>query len=84
MDLVAGDWLKRLEYLQGMVLGQHGAGDNLYWLGQSGVELADWKRAGGRSSSLGGRRCSDGRDVSSDQRISQIWQQQNRYSYRKQ
>lgn len=46
------------------------------------VDGADWRRVGGRSSSLGGRRCSDGRDVSSGQRTGLIWQQQRGYSCR--
>lgn len=67
--------------MQGMVLGQRGAGDNLCFVYQSGAEWADWRMAGVRSSSLGGRRCSDGREVSSGRRTSLIWQQQSRYSY---
>lgn len=67
-----------------MVLGQRGSGGNLCWLRQSGAEQADWWKAGGKSSSLGGRRCSDGREVSSGQRTSLIWQQKSGYSYRKQ
>lgn len=55
-----------------MVLGQHGAGDNQCCVYQGVVEEADWRRAGGRSSSLDGRRCSDGQGVSSDQKTSLI------------
>ncbi len=77
-----GSWLQRLEHLQGMV--QRGAGDNLCCVCQSGAERADWRRAGGRSSSLGGKRCSDGQEISSGQRTILIWQQQKRCSYRKQ
>lgn len=46
------------------------------------VDGADWRRVGGRSSSLGGRRCSDGRGVSSGQRTGLIWQQQRGNSCR--
>lgn len=38
---------------------------------------ADWRRVGGRSSSLGGMMCSDVQEVSSEQWAALPWQQQN-------
>lgn len=69
--------------MQGTVLDQRGAGDNLGCVCQSGAAGADWRKVKGRSSSLGERRCSDAQEISSGQRKGLIWQQQSKCSYRK-
>lgn len=79
---MAGGWFRRFE--QGMILGQRGAGGNLCCVCRRGAEGADWWRVAGRNSSLGEKRCSGAQDVSSGLKTSLIWQQQRRYSYRKQ
>lgn len=76
LDVAVG-WL--LKHLKELI-----HGNNLHCVCLSHAEWSHWRREGGRSSSQGGRRCSDGLCVFSGPRTSLMFQPQRRHCWRKQ